>query len=587
MPYKTKGNEVMKLKSVIKIILIIIVLTLIAIGIWMYIENNKKEYNITEVSQYNYYKLYENNKYGVIDTSGNTIIEPIYDNVKIPNPEKAVFICENADKIIVLNENSEQIFTEYDEVTAISINGIVTSLPYEKKVLCYKSDSKYGLIDYSGKIITQPIYEEIKGLENKESELLVKRDGKYGVINAKGAILIKEQYDEIIADGYYSKNDQYGLSGYIVSNKTTDGYRYGYISSKLKTILEVEHNLIIRLLNIEDTQNIYLISAKNGQYGVMKNKDVLIDYSYQGIEYDTNNNVFELQRNSKYGIADINGTEIIKPEYDEIQIKGMYIEAIKNEEEPRYFNANGTEIVDLKYTTKLKTANENYYIVINKDGLYGMVNNEDKELINLKYSYLEYLFGEYFIVSNELGKLGVINSHDETVVEFKYDVLQKIDDTKIVEAKILKQNISEIYNEKLEPVYSGNKVVIYRKEDYIKVSTMEEEKYFDFTGTELTVQQVFPNNKLFASKKDNKWGFVDLEQKLIVEHRYDKVTEFNEYGYARIKKDNKWGIIHENGTVVVEPSYEIQDSNIEQEFLGRYYKIYYGYGESYYTSLNK
>lgn len=87
-------------------------------------------------------------------------------------------------------------------------------------MLRYKEKDKYGLIDYEGKVITKPIYEEIESLENKEGELLVKKDGKYGVISQKGACIIKNEYDGIIADGYYDETQKYALSGYIVTLKT-------------------------------------------------------------------------------------------------------------------------------------------------------------------------------------------------------------------------------------------------------------------------------------------------------------------------------------------------------------------------------
>lgn len=204
----------------LKILISIIVLIVIIIGAYKILESKKKEYVITEVSKYNYFVLNKDSKYGVIDTMGKIIVEPIYDNVKIPNPEKAVFICRQEDKPIALNDLNEKIFTEYEEVNTISLNGIISNIPYEKTVLKYKKNGKYGIIDFEGRKITNPIYEEIKGLENKETELLVKLNGKYGVINVKGAKLIKAEYDNIVADGFYTDKNKYGLSGYIVSNKT-------------------------------------------------------------------------------------------------------------------------------------------------------------------------------------------------------------------------------------------------------------------------------------------------------------------------------------------------------------------------------
>ena len=48
----------------------------------------------------------------------------------------------------------------------------------------------------------------------------------------------------------------------------------------------------------------------------------------------------------------------------------------------------------------------------------------------------------------------------------------------------------------------------------------------------------------FAFKKNGKWGFVDNNGNLKIQNEYEKVTEFNEYGFAGIKKDGKWGFIN-------------------------------------------
>lgn len=570
-------------KNKVKIIVLTILIIIIIVGVFLFLDYKNKEYALTEVSEYKYYQLNEEGKYGVIDVSGNIVIEPIYESVKIPNPEKSVFICTNENKTIVLNENKEEIFTEYEEVTAIPIKGVVSSIPYEKRVLKYKSDGKYGLIDYNGKVITKPIYEEIEGMQNKESVLLVKQDGKYGAINDKGAKLIEPKYDEIIADGFYTEENKYGLSGYIVKNTTQDGYRYGYINYKLEKVLDVEYNSINRILDTEGT-DIYIIAVKNGKYGVIKNNKVLIDYTYQGIEYDDTNKVFQVQRNSKYGIADINGKEVIPVDYTKIEFNGIYLKAFKNEEEYAFFDAQGNEIENSKYTTMLKTTGDNYYITVNEDSLYGVINSDKKELIQNKYNYIEYLFGEYFIAARDDGYLGVINTKDKVVVDFKYEVLQKVDDINIIEAKILKENKLELYANNLEKICSMNNANIYKDDEYIKVYSENETKYFDFNGNEINPKDLFKNNNLFASQADGKWGFVDKQGNIIVEYIYDRVTEFNEYGFAGIKKDGKWGVINKEGNIILEPTYQLQEENSEPEFLGIYYKVYYGYGESYYTN---
>ena len=72
----------------------------------------------------------------------------------------------------------------------------------------------------------------------KEGELLVKLDGKYGVINNKGNNLVEPEYDQITVDNYTTEEDGYKRAGYIVSNTTEDGYRYGYVDVDGNLLLE-------------------------------------------------------------------------------------------------------------------------------------------------------------------------------------------------------------------------------------------------------------------------------------------------------------------------------------------------------------
>lgn len=495
---------------------ILLVSISIGLGIYFYLDYKNKQYEVEEITTFSYYLLYENGKIGVIDIDGNILIDPIYEDIKIPNPQKAVFICKNSEKIVALNDKKEILFSEFEEVTEISTKGTASNIPYEKRVLRYKQNGKYGLIDYEGKVITKPIYEEIEGLENKESELLVKKDGKYGVINQKGAKIIKTQYDYIVADGYYDEEQKYALSGYIVSVKTEDGYRYGYINSKREKILDLKYNSIERILELNDKENIYLMATRNGQAGIVKNKEVIVNYAYQSVQYDDYNNIFILQRGSNFGAANIDGEEIIPLEYKEINIKGIYIQAIGFDEAVTYFDANGEKKVDVKYDSVLKTEKDNYFITIDGNAKYGIIDNENNVVLENTYRYIEYLYEDYFIASNEDEYLGVINNKGEIVVEFKYEVLQKVDNTNMIQAKILKENTTDIYSTKLELIYTNKNVVIYSYKDHIDVYSQDGIKYFDLQGN------------------------------------------------------------------ILEPT-QVQNDTKEPENIGPYHKVYYGYGESYYT----
>ena len=452
-------NSKIKKIIIIGIILVIVLIT----GFFVY-NHIKKSYDVEEIVEEKYFLLLNDNNIGVIDNKGNIIITPQYFAVHIPNPSKPIFVCyydydeaTGGYRTKIVNEQGTELFTKYNKIETISLNDIETSMPYEKKVLKYEREGKYGLIDLKGSLVTKAIYDSIDGLSNKEGELLISQDGKYGVINTKGAELIKPEYDYISGDEYYNADKKYALSGYVLGVKTTDGYRYGYMNYKRKKLLDTEYNEIIRLGGIgsEDTdKDVFLVAKKNGQYGLIKNKKVVIDFRYQSIDYSGVNNLFIVTRSTKSGVYNSIGKKILSVKYDEVQVNNTYIET----------------------------------------------------------------------------KLG-----DETAY---YNLL-------------------------------GNRI----DKSTIKEEDKNEEK--EATTNEVT-------GKLIPKEKDGKWGFIDSNSNVVVDYKYEKVTEFNKYGFAGVKLNGKWGSIDENGNIVAEPIYNL-DSSYEVEFIGKYYKVVYDYKTVYYS----
>ncbi len=572
------------MKKIIKPIIMLLIIALIIGGIYMYFEKRNKNYELEIVEAYNYYPVFKNEKYGIIDLQGNILVEPEYEKVIIPNPSKDVFVCVKDDgSKTILNQNGETLFKDFEEVSEIKFSGTVSDMPYEKTVLSYKEDGKYGLIDYNGKKVTKAIYEEINSVPYKEGEILAKKEGKYGVINNKGVTLIEFEYDIIEGDGFYKEDTKYKEAGYLVGNKTTEGYRYGYINKKFDKILEIEYNEIYRITVEDDDKNVYLMAKKNGQIGVVYNKKTIINCEFQDIEYNAENKTFFVQKNSKYGAYDMNGTNIVPVEYDYISYKGNYIYA-ELDETSKYFDEFGKEIndVDIDYMAIYSTNNVTYSITVDEDGNYGIIDGKQNMLVQNTYSYIDYAFEKYFIALRD-GKLGIIDSNDNTIVEFKYDVLQCINGTNVVQGKISDTNTVDIYSKKMQKVATVENAAINLYDDYIEVYSEKSTKYFDFEGNEKTNTQILKDNELFAVEENGKWGLTDKYGKIVVECIYDKVTELNEYGFAGIKLDGAWGVVDQNGQVILEPTYENFANNEKPEFINKYYRVTYGYGEIYYT----
>ena len=575
-----------------KIILIIIMIVLI-IGISLLVTNlgkNKNEYKLEKIEKYSYFKIYEKEKYGVIDEKGNIVLEPSYEMLNIPNPTKAVFICyydynDNTGeyKTKILNEKKQEILTQYEQVLPFSCEDSTSNIPFEKSVLEYKENGKYGVIDFNGKKITQAIYDEIESLKYREGCLKVKQNDLYGIINIKGKEIVKPQYTDIKSDEYYTEENEYMDAGFISQIKTSDGFRYGYINKNGKEIVKPEYNEINRATEIEDEKDVYLLFSKNGKYGIIKNDKILIENKYEEIEYIKTSKLFIVQEDSKQGIISIEGKDVLPVQFDYVLCTGNKVTA-KRGDSIEIYNNQG-ERLDSKYDNIIETENENYTIVIDNEGKYGVINNNGHTLLTNEYDNIEYAFENYFIVTKD-GKVGVIDVNKGKVIEYKYDIIDKIKEKKAFRARIANDNIVDIYNNNAElQVSLKDAILFYTFDNYFKIILEQDMYYFDNNGNVTANKNVIGDNKLYAYKKGDKWGFADSNDKIIVEPKYDLVTEMNKYGFAGIKKNDKWGVIDETGKVILTPTYKVDN---EPEFIGKYYRANFGYGFEYYTDeVNK
>lgn len=563
-------------KKIRWIIIGIVAVIIIAISIMAIINEVQLHYKVEEISEYKYFTLEQNQKYGVIDRNGNIVIEAEYGAVQIPNPSKAIFVCvkehnENTKEYetVVYNEKKEVLLSNYKNVQAISIYTNVNSTPYEKSVLTYKENGKYGLINLEGKQITKPVYDEISSINYKEGTFLVKQNELEGIINMKGKVIIKCEYESVTSDNYYSENGNKKQAGFIVSKKTEDGYRYGYANYRGTIILNPIYTQLERVTEIANEKGVYFIAFKNGQAGLLKNNKEILNYEYEDIQYNVLGSIFVTKRNGKYGAVNQEGTTVLYPEYDNVYTGGMYLNALKDKD-IFIFDLNGNKI-ETNEVSKTKTENANYYITIDKNNKYKVVDSKDNIIIDKDYTYIEYLPGDYFIVERD-SKSGIIDSNGKSVIELKYDSISRINETDILQMETNK-NIA-LYNLNMKEIVSMDNAIVKEVKDekaYILLYSDTDFKYLDKKGNILTSHNLFENNSLFAKNINGKWGFVDKDGNLKVQNDYELVTDFNKYGFAGIKKDGKWGSINQNGEVVQEPTYDLK-RNIP-EFVGKYYRV--------------
>lgn len=482
------------MKKVFITIAVVIIVALAVFFIRNKINTPKFDYEITNIEKYNYVKYLKDEKFGIIDRQGSIVIEAKYSNIIIPNPEKDIFICYNDEKSVVLNSKNETIFDEYTKVEPIKLKNIASILCYEKTALKYEQDGKYGLISFDGKQITKNLYDSIENLQATEGKMLVKKENKYGIININGATIVDTKYDKIATDNYYSEKNKYVEAGFIVSNTTNNGYRYGYIDYKGKNILNVEYNNILRITKEKD---IYLIASKNGQYGLYKENKQLIKPEYQSISYTDNGGII-LEKNGQFGIANLRGEIKVNPKYSEIEDKGVYLYA-KNSNSNDVYDVQGNK-QELSFNkTIYKTENENYRVttIINNDNeYYGIENKNGTELVSTNYKYIEYIYKDYFIAENDEEKYGIINSNGKVLVDFENDLIQKIKNKDAVQAINRKNEEIKIYSSSIKLTAEMDNANLINKNDYIILYNKKDKIFLDNEGNEIEENSDIVNKDL-------------------------------------------------------------------------------------------
>lgn len=458
-------------------VILIGIIIIISLALSIYIPNKDKIKDEKEDTSINYSVIEKDGKKGVAQND-KTIIEPQYDEVVIPNQHREVFYCKNGEESKFVNSKDKEIFTEYDDVELISYD----ESKYEKNILKYEKNGKVGLLGITGKHITETKYEELSSIGKKEGEILVKENGEYGIIDEKGNVKIKNKYDAIESDGFYTDENGYKKAGYIVRIVTTDGYRYGYYDCDGTQVLKEEYNQIERLIEIKN--DVYLIVAKNGQYGVYINNSKIINTQYQSIDYNSDLQIFIVEKTKLYGAFNLKGIEILPIEFSQLSVNGIYLYGTKNTEETqenKVYDVNGKS-VNIPFDTVINKTSNSKYFIENEKGKYYVVDAEFKKLTQQKYNFLEYAYDKYFIATNEQNKMGVINLEEKVIVEFEYDVIQLIKGKSIFQALDFADNKTDIYDSKFDLALEMSNANIDILSNGIRVYNNERENYLDNNG---------------------------------------------------------------------------------------------------------
>ena len=455
----------------------------------------------------------------------------------------------------------------------------------EKYFAVFAGD-KWGVINQKGDYVINPAYDEMIVVPEESTALFAcVSDVDYQNGTYKSKIINKEKevqftdYDDAEFIVNYDKTNVTWYEPNVVRVKK-DG-KYGLVNFKGRELIKCEYDKIEALLGVK---NVFVLS-KDGKVGLSDNfGNIIVEVKYKQVKPLVENDKKEfiiVNDEDKYGIALSNNTISIECKYEEIkQVSASNIYVVKDDGKWQIINEDKSVNIIDGFDDVESIIGEN--IVIKKDNLFGVINSKSEQLITPEYEELRYAFGENYIAKKG-GKYGVVNTAGEVKIDFTYDYIEARGDADLFiatngedEPKIIDRE----YEVKLEGIVS--KVDVQR--GYIKIYTEGEYKYYNFKCEEKQNTEIFPNNTIFLSKKDGKYGYINKQGDVVVDYIYDDAKEQNEYGYASVNKDGKWGSLDKEGKEVVEPKYELKN-NVLIEFVGKWH-IAEDLNANYYTNSN-
>ncbi len=259
------------------------------------------------------------------------------------------------------------------------------------KVTVY--ENKYSFINSKGEIKIKTNYDSIQSFENGFAVFEI--NDKYGLIDKDGKEVLPAKYENITIEEDCFIVQKEDLSGVL------DAKFKSIIDYKFDTISKIETAFLVSLCD-ED------YNTKYGLFDIKGNEIVPVEYDCINFQ----KNYFIVENDYKYGLINILGKIIIPVKYDEVVVENNFIKALKKDK-IHLFDFTGNPNGDLKFD-RIDDFSNGFALVGIKDK-YGFINDLGQLKIPAIYNgAFDFANGIADVANN--GKWGFINTNGEVVV---------------------------------------------------------------------------------------------------------------------------------------------------------------------------
>lgn len=303
-------------------------------------------------------------------------------------------------------------------------------------------------------------------------------NNKWGVIDNEGTPIIEPTYDEIVV--VPNKHKDIFICVYDV-NYENNTYKTKVLNKSGKEILE-KYNLVEAIENSKENEVWY------------------------------EDDILRFEKDGKYGLINFKGKEVLSPEYSNIYAlsgteKSIVIE--KDGKKGIFTTVSNEIVIEPKYDEiiSINNNNENGYIVKNSENKYGIMSNDKKIILDLKYDEIKNLESKDYVVVKENNVLKIINKQGQTIIETGFDSIEKINSDEFIIIKDGKYGVLD---------KSGNTVLPNEYED-IKPSI----------------------TSYYIAKKNGKYGIVSsADNSAKIDFEYENINYIKEADFFEAEKSD-------------------------------------------------
>ncbi len=306
--------------------------------------------------------------YGMLSVTGEVVVEPKYEQLYLFTEDGLARFCAHGLWGFVNKKGEEVIPPQYEEANNFS-----------KGLAAVKIDGLYGFIDTTGKMVLEPQFE---GVDNgfHFDRCIIDERGHKGLIDTKGNVIVEPIYTSIVLTS----------NNYFIVSNTNE---YGIIDREGAIVVDFQE------------QEIYMVTDK-GNYFMSREYDPLDPQAVKADIYDLSGNHYVARtdyswafsrplRNVMYVTVSPNGEHwgllaleegqfIVDPIYDFISYSDgdefAYVE-LNEKSGALNFKTGGIVLGGV--------SNVEYgYVLIEKDGRYGVYDLDGKEIISTQYDMI-------------------------------------------------------------------------------------------------------------------------------------------------------------------------------------------------------